>query len=460
MSAGSDSASAVWYLIERMPAVTRIAPALLVVLLTSACTVSRSSPPASVIAPPTRHVLPNGVRVVIQEHRASDVVAIQLWVKAGGRDEAPSELGLAHYLEHMLFKGTAARPSGFIDREVEGVGGRMNAGTSLDYTYYHMVLPAPRALAGIETLADISVNASLDVQALESEKRVVLQEMRLGEDNPGRFLVRQLYAAVFPDHPYGRPVIGRPDVIQGLTREQLLGFYRRYYVPSAFTLVIVGAVHREEVLAAAIRAFGRLPRVAWPRLPLPTAGHGREARIEIARPVSHAYMALGWLAPRVDHADTPAVELIVSILGQTRGSRLTQTLRERLGIVNSISSSYSALEAAGLVSVTAQLDLDNLRRAEEGILEEVRRLRAEGVTEAERDRAVTAAEARLAFRRETAEGRASAFGQAETIWRLEDELAYADRLRNVSLEHIRAAARRYLDPERYARVVFVPPANQ
>jgi zinc protease len=405
---------------------------------------------------PGRHVLPNGVRVVIQEHRSSEVVALQLWVKAGGRDETASERGLAHYLEHMLFKGTASRPRGFIESEVEGVGGRMNAGTSLDYTYYHMVLPAPRAGAGIATLADISVNATLDAQAVENEKRVVLEEMRFGEDNPPRFLLRQLYGAAFPDHPYGRPVIGATDVIQQLTREQLLAFYRRYYVPEAFTLVVVGAVRREEVLTAATQAFGRLPRIPSPRLPVPAPVSGREGRIEITRPVSHAYLALGWLAPRIDHADTPAVDLVVSILGQSRGSRLAQTLRERLGIVNSISSGYSALEGAGLVTVMAQLDQRNVGRAEAALLSEVERLRTHGVTEAERRRAVTAAEARRAFLTETAEGRAWALGQAETVWRIEDELAYVDRLRSVTPEQLRAVARRYFDPNRYARVVFLP----
>jgi zinc protease len=439
-----------------MACMTRIALALLVALLASACSVSTSQLSTPTTAPPGRHVLSNGVRIVIQEHRSSAVVALQLWVKAGSRDETTSELGLAHYLEHLLFKGTAARPTGFIDGQVEGVGGRMNAGTSLDYTYYHMVLPAHRAEAGIETLADISVNASLDTQVLESEKRVVLEEMRFGEDNPSRFLLRQLYAAAFPDHPYGRAVIGQTEVIQRLTREQLLGFYRRYYVPEAFTLVVVGAVQRDEVLAAATRAFGRLPRVPSPRLPVPAPASGREGRIELPRPVSHAYLALGWLAPRIDHADTPAVDLVVSILGQGRGSRLTQALRERLGVVNTISSGYSALEGAGLVSVTAQLDPRDLQRAEAAVLSEIERVRAEGVTETERRRAVTAAEARRAFLTETAEGRAWSLGQAETIWRLEDELAYVNRLRSVTPEQLRAAARRYFDPNLYTRVVFVP----
>jgi predicted Zn-dependent peptidase len=177
---------------------------------------------------------------------------------------------------------------------------------------------------------------------------------------------------------------------------------------------------------------------------------------EVTRPITHAYLALGWLGPKIDHADTPAVDLVVSILGQTRGSRLTQALREKLGIVNSIASAYSALEGAGLVSVTAQLDRRNLGRAEEAVLEEIQRLRTEGVTEAERRRAVTAAEARRAALSETAEGRAWAFGQAETIWRLQDELAYVDRLRSLTLEQLQTVTRRYLDPKRFARVVFIP----
>jgi len=437
----------------------RIALALLV-LSASACGTARSVPSTSSGPPPSRYVLANGVRVVIQEHPASEVVALQLWVKAGSRDEVADQLGLAHYLEHMLFKGTVTQPAGFIDRDVEGVGGRMNAGTSLDYTYYHMLLPAPRALTGIETLADISVNASLEDQALQSEKRVVLEEMRFGEDNPSRFLLRQLYAATFPDHPYGRPVIGQPDVIRALTREQLFGFYRRYYVPEAFTLVVVGAVRRDEVLAAATRAFARLPRVASPRLPVPTLPARRGARVELTRPVSHAYLAMGWVGPSIDHADMPALDLLVSVLGQTRGSRLTQALRERLGVVNSISSGYSALEGAGLVSVTAQLDARNLARAETAVLEEIARLRTEGVTDKERRRAITLAEARRAFGTETAEGRAWRFGQAETVWDLTAELAYIDRVRSVTAAEVRAVARRYLDPAHYTRVVFTPPSGR
>src|SRR5690349_5667550 len=123
----------------------RVAPLIVLIVLLTACTVTRPTPAPAPAPELVRRQFPNGVRVLVQEHRASDVVALQLWVAAGGRDEAASELGLAHYLEHMLFKGTPSRPPGHIEQEVEGVGGRINAGTSLDYTYYHAVLPAANA---------------------------------------------------------------------------------------------------------------------------------------------------------------------------------------------------------------------------------------------------------------------------------------------------------------------------
>jgi zinc protease len=438
----------------------RIALAVLVLLTASACAAGRSpAPSAGPGATPRRHVLANGVRIVVEEHRLSDVAAVQLWVAAGGRDEGATELGLAHYLEHMLFKGTATRPGRAINRAVEESGGRMNAGTSLEYTYYHMVLPASRTSTAIELLADIAVNATLDEGLLEAEKRVVLEEMRLGRDNPARFLSRKTWEAAFEGHPYGRPVIGTEPLIANLTREQLVGFYRRLYVPENFTLVVVGPVDPGEVRHVAARAFGRLPRSGTPRLPVPPPPALRPHAVEWPRPGAHAHLALAWHAPRLDHADTPAVDLLVAVLGQSRSSRLTRTLRERLGLVQSVSAGYTALQAAGLVTVTAQLEPSNLAAAEREIVAEVRRLASEGVGAAEHERALTAAEAQREFLAETAEGRARLLGHAETVWRLEAEARYLDRLRAVTAEHIRGAAQRYLDPERYVKVTLVPPAR-
>ena len=437
----------------------RVSLTLIALALSSCTAASRSpqSPPA--VQTPIRHVLPNGVRVIIQEFRSSEVVAVQLWVRAGGRDEAQSELGLAHYLEHMLFKGTTTRARGFVDRDVEGMGGRMNAGTSLDYTFYHAVLPMPRAGTTIEMLADISVNSILDETELELEKKVVIEEMRLSEDSPQRHLARQLYGLVFGAHPYGRPVIGTADIIQSLTRDTLLAFYRRHYVPESFTLVVVGPVDPVETLKTAERTLGRLPRGGFQRLPGAVPASLTPKRVEIPRPGSLAYLGMGWLGPKLDHADTPAVDLLVSILGQSRSARLPQSLRERLGIVNAIGSDYAALEAGGVITVTAQLEAANVARAETEILREIQRVRDQGVTDSELRRAITRTEAEYAFRSETAEGRARLFGRAETVWRLADELAYMDRVRSVTSDQVRLVARRYLDPERYGRLAFVPQAR-
>lgn len=436
---------------------TRVAGTVLAVVLTAGCTFARSAPPTvRDLSTPERHVLRNGIRVIVQEHRGAPVVAVQLWVGAGGRHETPPELGLAHYLEHMVFKGTPTRPPGFTDREIERLGGRINAATSLDYTYYHAVLPAGAVHGAIRLLADIAVNASLEESLLENEKRVVLEEMRLHEDNPRRFLGVRLQALAFGEHPYGRSIIGKPDVIRGLSRERLHAFYRRHYVPEAFVLVVVGAVAPAQVVATAGETFGRLPRTGAARLPPPAATTRATRREETRRPGAHGWLGLAWLAPRVDHADAPAMSLLTALLGQSRSARLTTRLRDRLGVVTAIGSSYAALQAAGLVTVTAQAEPGNLPRAESEIVAEIRRLRDEGVGEAELRRAVTRAEARHEFSVETAEGRAASLGRAETIWRMEDQLAWVDHLRSVTPEQLRAVARRYLDPEVYARLSVLP----
>src|SRR5215510_13917447 len=388
----------------RLPA--KFLLALLVALAVQCCARAQGPRPAQAPQVPMRHVLPNGVRVIIQEFRSSEVVAVQLWVRAGARDETASELGLAHYLEHMLFKGTTTRARGFTDREIEGVGGRVNAGTALDYTFYHAVLPKSRAVPTIEMLADISVNSVLDETELELEKKVVLEEMRVTEDSPQRFLIRQLYGVVFGSHPYARPGLGTPEIIQALKRDTLLSFYRRYYVPESFTLVVVGPVDPAEALRAAERSLGRLPRSGFQRLPAPAPASLTPKKVDVPRPGALAYLGLGWLGPKLDHADTPAVDLLVSILGQSRSSRLPQSLRERLALVNLVGSDYAAMEAAGVITVTAQLEPSNLTRAEAEIVKEVQRVREQGVTDAELRRAITLAEADHAFRSETAEGRA------------------------------------------------------
>lgn len=406
---------------------------------------------------PVRFVLDNGMRLIIQEHRASEVAAVHLWVGVGGRDERADERGFSHFAEHMLFRGTVGRGPGFVDREIESVGGRTNAGTSLDYTFYYVLLPVRHAARGIEVLADMAFNSIFDPNEMDRERQVVFEEMRRAEDNPRTSLIRQLYALVFDGHPYGRPVLGAQAALRTASRETLLSYYKRHYVPENMTLLVVGPVKAEEIRTVVLRAFGSLGATGFRRSPVPVppsleAGRGREIR----RPQQQALLALGWAAPPVDHPDALAVDLLASILGGSKSSRLNQSLRERQHLVSAVRASYSALQGGGILTVTAETEPGDLEKVERVILDEIRRLQAEGVTEAERQRAIIAAESQHTFSTETVEGLAYAYGFAETVWRLDAELRYLDDLRTVSREAIREAARHYLPTERYARLAVVP----
>jgi zinc protease len=415
---------------------------------------------AAATAPPTRSVLPNGVVLIVQEHRAAAVVALQLWMRVGGRDEAPDELGLSHYLEHMLFKGTPTRPPGSIDELIEGLGGTSNAFTSYDFTHYDVVVPAARVATAAELLADIAVNASFVPAELEAEKKVVFEEMNLVEDDPDKFLARRLSEVAYRAHPYGRPILGTRQLVQSLTRDRLNAYYRKHYVPANMTLVVVGPVTAAQVRPIAERTFGRLPGPAVARpaaTAVPSLAGGR--RDDVPRPEQSAYLGLAWqaAATRVASEDIPAVDLLTYILGDGPSSRLNQTVREDKGLVQAIESSYVTREQSGIVTVTARLDAKNLDAAERAILEVIRRVRAEGVTEAERRRALVTAESAYAFDIETVEGLAKSYGQAETTWTLDNELQYLARLRQITAAQIQAAARQYLGDDDYARVRFLPP---
>jgi zinc protease len=433
-----------------------------VLLLASGCAATGVASVTSVVVPqPIREVLPNGTVLIMQEHRASDVVATQLWMRMGGRDEASGELGLAHYIEHMIFKGTPTRPPGSIDRMIEGFGGTSNAFTSYDATHYDFVVPAERLRATIELLADLAANASFPPDEIESEKKVVFEEMSLVEDDPDKFLLRRLYEVAYAPHPYGRPILGTRAFIERLQRDQLLAFYQKHFVPKNMVVVVVGAVNPAEVRSVVVEAFGRIaPGPSLRRDPPPPPAIDRGRRIDVVRPETQAYLGLAWRTAPTGNADIYAVDLLTYILGDSPSSRLNQDVRERLRLVSSIEAGYGAWEKAGLVTVNARLDSDNAGKAEAAILDVIRKVRATGVTETERQRAIITAESSYAFDIETAEGLAKSYGQAETTWTLEDEIAYLGRLRQITAEQILAVARKYFGDDDYARVRFVPGGTQ
>jgi zinc protease len=430
---------------------------LVVALVLIGC--ARTPMRPATVAGPAREVLANGVVLIAHEHRAADVVALQLWMRVGGRDETAAELGLSHYLEHMLFKGTPTRPPGSIDRLIEGFGGSSNAFTSYDVTHFDLLAPSAQVRPAMELLADIAVNASFVPAELEAEKKVVFEEMNVLQDDPDRFLTRRLSETTYAGHPYGRPILGTRELVRDLTRERLNAYYKKRYVPQNMVLVVVGPVPVARIRALAAESFGRLSGPAAPPRPvspLPSLDGGR--RDDVPRPEQQAGVGLAWQAPgtRIAAEDITAVDLLTYILGDGPSSRLNQTVREDKRLVQSIEASYVTREQSGIVSITARVDAGKVDAAQAAILEVIRRVRADGVTEAERQRALVTAEASYAFDIETAEGLARSYGQAETTWTLADELQYLARLRQVTTAQIQAAARKYFGDDNYARVRLLP----
>src|SRR5262245_38543525 len=213
--------------------------------------------------PPISHFkLANGLEVVVIPDRRAPVVTHMLWYKVGSADETPGKSGLAHFLEHLMFKGTANNPGGF-SPIVATIGGQENAFTSSDYTGYYQRVPRDQLKSMMEFEADRMTGLVLTDDVVKPERDVVLEEhnMRVA-NNPGARLGEQMEAALYLNHPYGRPVIGWRQEIEGLTREDALEFYKRFYTPNNAILVIAGDVTPEEVKKLAEETYGRVPRVA------------------------------------------------------------------------------------------------------------------------------------------------------------------------------------------------------
>jgi zinc protease len=423
----------------------------------AAAPIATASAPTGELPPPSRQVLPNGLRLIVQDHRAADIVAVYIYVGVGVRYERPDQLGFSHFQEHMLFKGTDKWGPGYIDRAVEGVGGRTNAMTSFDYTVFYIVVPTEAMETAIQILADMAFRSTFAPKEIASEREVIFEEANIETDNPKSAIIRQLYGLVFAGNPYGYPVLGTRETMNAATSEKLKAYNRHYYTPENITLVVAGPVEAKAVRAVVDRIFGVIPATGYKSVPppIPRPLSGRVERT-VARPEQQGLLALGWSAPRSDDTNGDAVDLLTTILAGTESARLPRRLRDQEQLVNGITMNYAALMGGGIVSLRAELEAKDAQRVESIILEEIARMQESGPTEEERQLAVTKFEAQHAFDTETSEGLANAYGLAETTWTLDAELGYVDRLRKITREQIRDAARRYLPRTDYARVIFEP----
>ncbi len=402
--------------------------------------------------------LPNGLRVIAKQDSSAPLVALQLWVETGGADESAEEAGVAHFLEHVLFRGSAESGTGKLAAEVEKLGGTINGFTSRDHTVYHMVLPAAHAASGLKALAQMMQLPLLDETQLKREVQVVLAEWKQGQDNPRAQVSSALFSAAYRVHPYGRPVIGTPESLNGVTWEVVSGFYRRWYAAKNMILVAVGNFETDRLKDEISKLFAALPGRERPGRRLPREPAQSQPRLSVVKgPFTQAHLMLGFPIPAAKDRAAPALDLLAFVLGRGESSRLVEKVKIARGLVNSVSASSFSTKEPGLFIIEAQLETDKLTDAVTAILQEVYRLREELVTPWELDRAHINFERTFVRTRETLEGQARQLGSFESVYGDPNYAeAYLKEIRRLEAEDLRAVAQSFFKTEGLSVALLVP----
>ncbi len=421
--------------------------------------------PTAIAPAPTIHVLPNGL-TIIAEQMPVEAVNLSLWLNVGSAFESDSINGMAHYLEHMVFKGTPRLAGGEFERLIEERGAVTNAATSQEYTHYY-ITAAPQDFAELAPLQlDVVLNPSIADEAFERERSVILEEIRRADDNPRRRTFYRAMETCFDFLPYRRPVLGPTSVIEQLTPQQMRDFHHHWYRPESMSAVAVGNLAVEQLIEIVAQSFAQTYSPS-PQTPtsLLTDWSAEPPFIDIVRreyvdeSLQQARLVMMWRVPGlVDLADTYALDVLAVILGQGKVSRLFRDLREDQGLVSSISTSNMTHGIQGVFYISAQLQRENLLEVEAAIAQHIRLIQENFITNAELERVRTQVANRYIFSNERPSDRANLYGYYYSqLGSLEPALSYPAVIGALTPDDIQSAARRYLSPDAYSVVTVRPP---
>ena len=328
----------------------------------------------------TSHRLSNGLRVFLREDRRWPLVSVQAWVGVGSVHEVESEAGLAHVLEHMVFKGTAGHEAVALSRLVEAKGGALNAETSKEYTHYYIDLPSSRPSArqqagaglAIHLMAELLCRASLEDGEWRKERPVILEEMKRRHDDAETMAWELLQEAIYADCAHARPVIGTPETVSSFSTETVRRFYKVHYTAAQTLVVLAGDFTSREALRWIEEEFQSMPRTAGFQARPETDLHVEPQRLRLQKPVRQAYAVYGFPTPPAVHPDQEALDLLAVLLGDGRNARLVHHVREEKKLVWSIGASNITQEGPGIFAIYAEFDAAKGLRAA-GAVEDVLR---------------------------------------------------------------------------------------
>lgn len=431
-----------------------------------------SAPPAPsppLVAPTIRR-LPNGL-TIIAEQMPLEVVNLSVWLRVGSAVEGNAINGMAHFLEHMIFKGTADLPCGEFERRIEARGAVTNAATSQDYTKYY-ITTAPQDFRDLAPLQiQMVMNPRLSETDFERERPVILEEIRRADDNPRRRTYARSMELTFERLPYRRPVLGPTAVIESLAVDQMRDFHGTWYQPQSMTAVAVGNRPVEDLIATVAAGFDQAMAQRGRQRPptmdqfKPLIDYDLETPFPTIQRVVHvdptltqARLTLTWRVPGLmDLDDTYALDIVASVLGRGRTSRLVSDLREDRKLVSSIGCSNMTLAYQGAFMISAKLDPEHLETVEQAITDHIQSIMDTPVSPAELRRVQTQVANRFIFANETPSDRAGLYGFYHTLTgSITDGLHYPSHIQRLTVVDVQRAAQRFLSAQAYGVSVLRP----
>lgn len=415
---------------------------------------------------PTIHQLPNGL-TIIAEHLPVEAVNLSIWLNVGSALESEPINGMAHFLEHIIFKGTPKLPSGEFERLVEQQGAVMNATTSQDYTNFY-ITTAPKDFAKLAPLQwEVLLNPSIADEAFERERSVVLEEIRRSDDNPNRRCYRKVIETAFEKLPYRRPVLGPAEIISQLQPQQMRDFHRTWYQPTSMTAAVVGNLPVEELIDIVTDSFTEANNSRnTSEIPLPPninltpeSPFTEIVRHEVVdETLQQARLMMVWRVPGLTELhETYSLDVLATILSRGKTSRLVRDLREERGLVSSIGVSNMSYCHQGVFYISARLPEENLAEVEAAIAHHIRTIQQESVTDTEIQRIRTLVANRFIFANETPSDRANLYGYYQSIvGDLAPALNYPKHIQALDSSDIQQAASKYLSADAYGVIAFRP----
>ncbi|RJG04970.1 insulinase family protein [Noviherbaspirillum cavernae] len=422
--------------------------------------------PLAVQAEPAQEfVLQNGMKVVVKEDRRAPTVAHMVWYKVGSMDETNGTTGVAHVLEHMMFKGTKTLKPGEFSQRVAALGGRENAFTSKDYTAYYQQIEKSKLEKVMALEADRMANLVLDKEEFAKEIRVVMEERRWRTDDQAIPRVYEaMNASAFFAHPYRHPIVGWMSDLQSMTVDDAKAWYQHWYAPNNATLVVTGDVDAKAVHALAEKYYGRLARktlqVTRPQTEPPQTGI---RRLTVHAPAENPYVVLAFKAPTLRNVerddDVHALDVLAAVLDGYDNARLNAKLVRTDKLANSVGAGYSSIARGPVLFLldgspsrgTTTEQLEGLLRAE------VERIAKEGVSEEELKRVKTQLIAGQIYKRDSIFGQAMEIGVMETTGLSHRDIdRIIDKLRAVTAQQVQSVAQRYFKDESLTVATLVP----